>query len=129
MHFDKISFDIYSYLANETAVNQGFNKDLNHFGFGLLAEAGEVANILQKYHRGDSRYYSFEDDFDDEGDLVSFTQEARDNMAKELGDVLWHVAALADIFEIPLSEVAQMNLDKLADRGRRKVIKGDGDDR
>ena len=52
-----------------------------------------------------------------------------EGMKKELGDVLWFVAHFADRFGWSLDEVAQLNLDKLADRAKRNVIIGDGDNR
>lgn len=46
---------------------------------------------------------------------------------KELGDVLWQVAAVADDFGLSLSDVAEHNIAKLADRDKRGVIDGAGD--
>lgn len=48
---------------------------------------------------------------------------------KELGDVCWAVAGIAEMFGWELGEVMQTNLDKLADRRRRGVIDGKGDNR
>lgn len=48
---------------------------------------------------------------------------------KELGDVLWQVASVADDYGFSLSDVADANLDKLSDRSRRGVIDGSGDTR
>lgn len=50
-------------------------------------------------------------------------------MKKELGDVLWFCAHIAYLFGWTLEEVAQLNLDKLADRAKRGVIVGEGDNR
>jgi hypothetical protein len=43
--------------------------------------------------------------------------------------VLWYVAMLADEFGVDMGELAQANLDKLADRANRNQIKGSGDNR
>lgn len=57
--------------------------------------------------------------------LKEFVAECK----KELGDVCWAVAGIADWFGWDLSEVMQCNLDKLADRNKRGVIDGKGDNR
>ena len=53
----------------------------------------------------------------------------KDDIKKELGDVLWGVAAVAADFDLHLDDVAQANLDKLASRKQRGVIGGAGDAR
>lgn len=79
---------------------------------GLTNEAGEVAGVWKKYLRGD---YG----------IVDATDKAR----KEIGDVLWYVSQLAREFNLSLGDIAQDNLDKLADRQQRGVIAGSGDNR
>src|SRR4051794_13023347 len=53
----------------------------------------------------------------------------RDDMASELGDVLWYAAVLANFLGLSLDDVAQRNVDKLADRQRRAVLGGSGNNR
>lgn len=48
---------------------------------------------------------------------------------KELGDVMWMVAAIADDNGLSLSEIAEHNIAKLIDREQRGVIDGSGDNR
>jgi NTP pyrophosphatase (non-canonical NTP hydrolase) len=84
----------------------------------LAGEAGEVAEKLGKLMRDEGLR---------PGDPLSSRQ--REALGKELGDVLWYVAVLAHDLGLALDEVATTNLAKLADRQRRGVIGGSGDDR
>jgi NTP pyrophosphatase (non-canonical NTP hydrolase) len=81
---------------------------------GLSGEAGEVAEHAKKAIR-------------DDGGTVS--EQRREAMAKELGDVLWYVAQLASELQLDLDEIAEENLEKLLSRQRRGVLSGSGDDR
>jgi NTP pyrophosphatase (non-canonical NTP hydrolase) len=76
---------------------------------GLCGEAGEVAEKVKKQVR--------------DGNFN------RHEVAKELGDVLWYLANLANDIGYSLSEVAVMNVDKLQSRKDRNVISGSGDNR
>lgn len=98
--------------------------------FGLVAEVGEIADKIAKGVRKqiiticDDRIYHSED-----GNINLQYVEFEEGLKKELGDVLWFCAHLADRFNWPLEEVAQLNLNKLADRAKRGVIIGNGDNR
>lgn len=81
---------------------------------GLAGEVGEVCELLKKAMR-------------DDGGLIRSDRHER--LLYELGDVLWYLAVLASDLGLSLGEVAQANLDKLADRKRRNVIRGDGSNR
>lgn len=81
---------------------------------GLVGEAGEVAEKYKKLIR----------DGLDQPD-----SEAKQELLKELGDVLWYIAVLTNYLGDDLETVAQINLDKLSDRRSRGVIKGKGDNR
>lgn len=83
--------------------------------FGLLSEAGEIANLYTKAIRGDLKY--------------SDNDALHDLFKKEIGDVLWYVATLARRYEISLEEVASLNIEKLTSRKERGVLRGDGDNR
>ena len=63
---------------------------------------------------------------DDDGRV---SEERREALAKELGDVLWYLAQLATELDLDLDEVAELNLEKLLSRQRRGVLHGAGDDR
>ena len=63
---------------------------------------------------------------DDAGVL---SDERRDALAGELGDVLWYVAQVATEAGLDLEQIAHGNLDKLLSRQRRGVLSGSGDRR
>jgi NTP pyrophosphatase (non-canonical NTP hydrolase) len=81
---------------------------------GLAGEAGEVAEHAKKAIR------------DDEG---AVSDQRREAMAKELGDVLWYVAQIATELGLDLDQIAEGNLEKLLSRQQRGVLSGSGDDR
>lgn len=81
---------------------------------GLVGESGEVAEKFKKIIR------------DKEGKINS---NDKTEIKKELGDVLWYTAVIADYLGIGFEDVAQTNLKKLASRKARGVGKGSGDNR
>ena len=83
-----------------------------HLVLGLVGEAGEIAEKVKKLVR------------DQNSDLARLD---RDDMAAEIGDVLWYAAVLASYLDLSLNDVVQRNVDKLADRQRRSVLGGSGD--
>ena len=94
-------------------------RDLNGGGFiekvlGLTGEAGETADKFKKIIR-------------DKGGVVS--NEDRDEIVKELGDVLWYLSAIAAYLDVSFDDVAQINLKKLEDRRKRNMLHGEGDER
>ena len=104
----------YQQLALRTAAPKDKTNEVFHLMLGLCGEAGEIAEKAKKIVR------------DKKGD---FSQWDKDDIEKELGDVLWHVAVLADYFDISLESIGEKNIAKLADRQSRGVIGGSGDDR
>jgi len=106
--------DDYQRAAMRTARAKDAPDEFMHLVLGLVGEAGEIAEKVKKLVR------------DHDSDLARLD---RDDMAKELGDVLWYAAVLADFLDLSLGDIAQRNVDKLADRQRRNVLGGSGDDR
>jgi NTP pyrophosphatase (non-canonical NTP hydrolase) len=103
----------YNESALATAI-YGEGQKITYPTLGLAGEAGEVADKVKKVLR----------DYDG-----VFTDELKLNIAKEIGDVLWYIAALSRDLGFTLEEVAKMNIDKLESRKQRNVISGSGDDR
>jgi len=104
----------YQNLAMKTAIfpeRDGYA----YTALGLAGEAGEIANKVKKFIR---------DGYDVE-ELPYKINDLRD----ELGDVLWYVAAVANVLGTDLETVAKNNLYKLAERQAKGTIKGSGDKR
>lgn len=110
----------YQTAARRTAMGNS----LDHFVMGLTEEAGEVAGVMKRFHRGDEKYRVL-NDFAEK----RLSPLAKDKLMDEIGDVLWYIAMIADELEVDLEAVATRNIHKLADRAKRKVIKGEGDNR
>ena len=95
------SLDDYQRAAARTLWRDdtGDNEPLRNLlcALGLCGEAGEVAELLKKH-------YGHGHDLD------------RQALAKELGDVLWYVAALATRFSLSLDAIASENIAKLQAR-------------
>ena len=104
----------YQELSRRTATYPGAGDNIVYPTLGLAGEAGEVAEKVKKLLR------------DDDGVL---SDERREALAGELGDVLWYVAQVATEAGLDLEEIAQGNLDKLLSRHRRGVLSGSGDSR
>lgn len=79
---------------------------------GLVNEAGEVAGKIKKIFR-------------DKGGTIS--EEDRQALKYELGDVLWYLTQICTELGLSLEEVAQANLEKLFSRLERGQIRGEGD--
>ena len=107
-------FSEYQTRSRATAVYPDAGNNIVYPALGLCGEAGETAEKVKKAIR------------DDEGTL---TEERREAIAAELGDVLWYVAQLATEAGLDLEELAEANLEKLASRQRRSVLHGSGDTR
>lgn len=88
--------------------------DLIYPTLGLVGESGEVAEKIKKVL------------VNDKGVL---TDERREYLLKELGDVLWYLSRLSQTLGSSLESVANGNIEKLKSRKERGVSMGDGDNR
>ena len=107
------TFDDYQAAAVRTAVYPDSVRIL-YPALGLAGEAGEVANKVKKIYR-------------DDGGQV--TDHRRVQVAKELGGVLWYVAAVCSDLGLNMGDVARENAAILASRQQRGTLHGDGDER
>ncbi len=108
-----MNFAKYQEEAVKTAI-YGAGSTIIYPALGLGNEAGEVLGKIKKVLR------------DNEG---VYTPDKKAEIAGEIGDVLWYMAALCRDLGIQLEHVAESNLDKLRDRQARNVIQGSGDNR
>jgi len=98
----------YQELAHTTAISN----DPLEAAFGLGEEAGEVLGKFKRSLRDGTH-----------------PTQLKQEVSKELGDVLWYVAELATRLGLSLEQIATENLAKLADRAARNQIAGSGDNR
>lgn len=76
---------------------QHYMPNVLYAAIGMCGEAGEVSELIKKY-----AYHGHTID--------------TEHLARELGDVLWYVSYMADLFGYSLGEIMEMNQEKLAKR-------------
>lgn len=108
--------DDYQSLASYTAIYPG-QFTLFYPAFGLANEAGEVLGKIKKMMR------------DETFNPIALTDEQKEVLAAEMGDVLWYLAALASDAGLSLQDIASQNITKLYSRKARGVLGGSGDNR
>lgn len=98
--YQRISFGTAVYPGKDTKAG------IEYTLFGLLGEAGELANKYKKVLRSEKNPYS-----------------EKNVLMDELGDVLWYASALARELGFNLEEVCQFNIEKLAARKAANELK------
>lgn len=104
--------------ADSTKINNAkFLVSMMYCAGKLNGEAGEVAELVFKALR--------------DGTDANFTidDNRRELLLKELGDILWYVARMADMLDEDLENVMIDNIDKLKDRKTRGTLTGSGNER
>lgn len=76
---------------------QHYMPNVLYAAIGMCGEAGEVSELIKKY-----AYHGHTMD--------------KEHLARELGDVLWYVSYMADLFGYSLGDIMAMNQEKLAKR-------------
>jgi len=109
--------DYYQLIINHTAI---YPKEMGiaYCTLGLTDEAGEVAGKIKKLFRDKDLHIT---------GIVH--EEDKQEIAKELGDVLWYITALANELGLSLNEIMEMNFKKLVKRKSNGTLKGSGDNR
>ncbi len=101
----------YQLKAAATFIVEGEMK-IPYLALGLVGEAGEVAEKIKKAIRNHNS---------------DFSKLDRDDLKRELGDVLWYIATLSRELGLELDDVVTTNLEKLSDRKERGAIASTGD--
>ena len=92
-----MKFSDYQALARKTQrTDLKPGEKLAHAVCGIASEAGEIAGIFQKSMQGH---------------VV-----VRSDLTKEIGDVLWMLSELCDVYGFDMGEVANENIEKLKKR-------------
>lgn len=95
-----MKFDEYQKLTKRTARDQEQGEAAQYlieYSFGLTGETGEVVDCLKKH-------------------LFHGHPLDKHKLATELGDLLWYMARVAAVVDIPLSYIAENNINKLRQR-------------
>ena len=104
----KMDFAQYQQLSGSYTETPGTDDVFMYSVLGLNGEAGEVAEVVKKMIR-------------DKGKKLS--EEDKQDLLKELGDILWYLSKVASKLEFSLEDVANANLLKLKERyGDKRVI-------
>ena len=109
-----MDFNDYQSKSRKTAGYPAIGHPVIYPVLGLANEAGEVAGKIKKVFR-------------DRGGEIS--EETREALKAELGDVLWYIAQVATELNLSLDEIAEHNIAKLYNRLERGKIRGEGDNR
>lgn len=90
---DMYQLDVLKYAPDY----QHYKLNVLYAAIGMCGEAGEVSELVKKYE-----YH---------GHAVD-----TEHLARELGDVLWYVSYMANLFGYSLGKIMEMNQEKLAKR-------------
>lgn len=114
MNIDEYSRQAITTLLGEHDLSDDMSPVLISQVFGLVGESGEVAEKFKKLIR------------DKKGEISA---EDKDEIIKELGDILWYINSVSTLVGSSLEEVASKNLEKVLSRKERGVTSGSGDNR
>ena len=96
-----ITWDEYQQQALTTAIYP-LKRELEYTVLGLVSEAGEVGVAYAKGKGG-----------------WGYTREQTENLLKEIGDVYWYVAAVADALNCPLQHIVDRHTAGVPTLGSR----------
>jgi len=108
-----MTFSEYQNFTKTTSIYKGEKKWIP-LTLGLVGESGEVAEKVKKILR------------DKNGEI---SEETKNDLIREIGDVLWYISELSRELAFPLEDVAKINMEKLQSRKDRNKLHGEGDNR
>lgn len=88
--------------------------NLTHLCLGLGGECGELLEKIKKQIRDKK---------------CELSEKDKELISKELGDIIWYWSAICDELQLDPNYVLKQNLEKVEDRLKREVLKGNGDER
>lgn len=109
-----MDFKQYQEKSRKTAIYPNSGENYVYPTLGLSGEAGEVAEKIKKVIR-------------DKNGVID--EETREEIKKELGDVLWYISQIASELDLSLDEIGEKNIEKLYSRMERGKLSGSGDNR
>lgn len=109
-----MTFNEYQKEAQKTAIYPNVGNNFVYPVLGLCGETGEVAEKFKKLFR-------------DNGGILD--ESKKQEIKKELGDVLWNIAQISTEMGMSFDDVASFNVEKLRSRQERTALHGDGDNR
>ena len=117
---DKPTMSRYQDTATQVAFypGQGTPLGVAYCALKLNGEAGELAEHVGKAMRDDGYVVREE-----------LTPARKLSLIREMGDVMWYLAALCNELDIRMEQVAYANLNKLSSRSERGTLSGSGDNR
>ena len=110
-----MTFDEYQGQALKTLIRHP--DDLMNKPVLVMGVGGEAGEVVEKWKKIVGYW---------EGEV---TDERREELAKELADVVWYIAVLAHELGLSFEEIMRQNVEKLASRQARNALKGQGDSR
>lgn len=109
-----MDFNEYQKIVMEHAIYSNKGNNFIYPVLGLAEEAGEVVGKIKKALRDDNGIIS---------------EERKQAIKKELGDLTWYISAECSELGLTLEEVIQENIKKMFNRRQRGTLHGSGDDR
>jgi len=109
-----MTFEEYQKFSKKTAIYPKKGKNFIYPVLGLVGESGEVAEKIKKVLR------------DNNGIVDNLRKQ---EIKKELGDVLWYLSQVATELNLSLDHIASFNIKKLNSRQKRNKLSGNGDNR